>query len=377
MFQKSKIYKYITFSILLSLLFGTAIYSQLSNRHKAILKTNFLHTTGILNSNWSVTNSEDLYLTESPTFLVDGIYKSMEGPKSSRFIQLNQKKELLWIKGFEIKAFDAETDKELSNDFICHMNMDFNDVTYFENFGLKDRIGKQFPRLTTLSHGLEKFEFPEGYAFPVYGNDFLYVTTQVLNRNIPIINKKVKHQVAISYENNSKKIKPLFSKSVYMQLPYDEFNWNKQPLDPGSNQCVPVETKIHIYKDSKGNKLSGHWKIPKGAKNYRSSINEHLALEKPMRLHFAAPHVHPFATSIGIFDKTTGKMLFNCAIKNHKTNIGIDQISTFSSINGIWLYPDHDYEMVMTCNNNSNEEEDMMGSMFLFFYDQELESKLN
>jgi hypothetical protein len=377
MFQKSKIYKYIAFSLLLSTLFGTVIYSQLSNRHKAIIKTQFFHITGILNADWLVYNYADLYQMESPTFLIDGIYKSMEGPKASKYVQLNQKKELLWITGFEIKAFDSETDKELSNDFICHMNIDINDAIYYENFGLKNRIGKQYPRLTSLSHGLEKYNFPKGYAVPVYGNDFLFVTTQTLNHNIPKINKKVKHQVAITYENNSKKLKPLLSKTAYIQLPFDEYNPNKQPLDPGSNQCIPVETKNHTYTGLKGKKLSGHWKIPIGKMTYKSSIDEHLALDKPMRLHFAAPHVHPFATSIGIFDKTTGKMLFNCLVKNHKKTIGLDKISVFNSESGIWLHPNHKYEMVITCNNNSIEEQDMMGSMFLFFYDKELEDKIN
>lgn len=377
MFQKSNIYKYIAFSSILSLLFGSIIYLQLSNRHKAIVKTQFLHFTGILDSDWSVSNHSNLYQMESPTFLIDGIYKSMEGPKASRYIQLNQKKELLWITGFEVKAFDAETEKEISKDFICHMNVDINDAVYFGNFGLANRIGKQYPRLTSLSHGLEQFNFPEGYAVPVHGNDFLYVTTQTLNHNIPKINKKVKHEVAISYEKGTKKLKSLLSRTAFIQLPFDEFNPNKQPLDHGSNQCIPVETKNHTYTCANGKKLSGHWKIPLGKMTYRSAIDEHLALDKPMRLHFAAPHVHPFTTSIGIYDKTEGKMLFNCPVKNHIDRIGLDKIATFSSTIGIWLYPNHAYEMVLTCNNTSKEDQDMMGSMFLFFYDQELDTKIN
>lgn len=377
MFQKSKIYKYIGFTLLLSTLFGTFLYSQLTTRHKAIVKTYFLHTTGLLNNEWLVYNHADLYQMESPTFLIDGIYKSMEGPKASRYIQLSTKKELLWITGFEVKAFDVDTKEQLSNDFICHMNVDINDAVYFGNLGLDKRIGKQYPRLTSLSHGLEKFNFPKGFAVPVHGNDFLYVTTQTLNHNIPKIYKKVNHEVSISYEDSSKKLKPLLSKTAFIQLPFDEFNPNKQPLDHGSNQCVPVETKNHTYTDTKGQKLSGHWKIPIGKMTYKSSINEHLSINKPLRLHFAAPHVHPFTTSIGIFDKTTNTMLFDCKVINHKKSIGLDKIEVFSSAKGIWLYPNHEYEMILTCNNTSKIEQDMMGSMFLFFYDEELNKKMN
>ncbi len=376
MFQKSKIYKYITFSLVLSLLFGTTVYFQLSNRHKAILKTHFFHTTGLLNGNWILSNDSETYVMESPSFLIDGIYKSMEGPKASRYIQLNQSKELFWITGFEVKALDANTNQNLSNDFICHMNVDINDINYYSNFNLKDRIGKQYPRLTSLSHGLEKFNFPEGFAVPVLGNDFLNITTQTLNHNIKKINKEVKHKVIINYEKNSNKMKPLMSITAFIQLPFDNFDPNKQPIDPNSNECIPVETKNHTYIASDGKKLSGHWKIPLGVKSYQGSINEHLNIKKPIKLHFAAPHVHPFATRIGIYDKTTNDTLFSCAIKNHKNLIGLDKINVFSSQQGIIMYPNHNYEMFIFCNNTSKVEQDMMGSMFLFFYDEELHGKL-
>lgn len=376
MFRRSNIYKYLLFTLVLSISTGFIVYNQLSNRHKAIVKTFLFHQTGILNSDWHILNHKSSYQMHSPTFLIDGIYKSMEGPKASRYIQLNQKNETFWITGFEVKAFDSNSNQALSNDFICHMNVDINDQVYFSNFGLEDRIGKQYPRLTSLSHGLEKFNFPAGYGVPVKGNDFLNITTQTLNHNFKKINQKVYHKIKIDYEAASEKLKPLCSRTAFIQIPFNEFNINKQPLDPGANECTPVETKNHTYTNTSGQKLSGHWKIPLGTKTYKSEINEHLMLNKPMRLHFAAPHVHPYATSIGIYDKTAKKLLFSCKIINHVKNIGLTKINTFSSKNGIWLYPNHNYEMQIEVNNTSNEEQDMMGSMFLFFYDAELDKKI-
>ncbi|MPT35328.1 MAG: hypothetical protein E2604_09625, partial [Flavobacterium sp.] len=126
--KKSKIYKYFTILIVFILAVIGIVYSQLTNRHKAIVKTQVLHFTGLLDSDWIVTNGIQEYKMLSPTFLIDGIYKSMEGPKASRYIQLNQTEKLLWIKGFEVQAFDANTNAPLSNDYICHMNVDINDV---------------------------------------------------------------------------------------------------------------------------------------------------------------------------------------------------------------------------------------------------------
>jgi len=374
--RKSKIYKYLGVAALLGIIGGGIWYSQLTNRHKAIVKTFVLHKTGLVDNDWLVNNNQKEYKMLSPTFIIDGIYKSMEGPKASRYIQLDQSDKLLWITGFEVKAVDAKTDQKLSNDYICHMNVDINDTQYYTHWGLTDRIGKQYPRMTSLSHGLEHFDFPKGYGVPIIGKDFLFVTTQTLNHNQPEIFKKVKHEVSVNYEAYNKTQKPLMSKTVYIQLPFDKNDPFKGPLDPGSNECIPVETKNHTYCDKNGNMLSGHWVIPTGTKTYRSSISEQLQIKDSSRLHFSAPHVHPFATSISIFDKTNNKTIFTCKVSNYKHKIGLQNIQTFSSEKGVWLYGNHEYELVMTTDNTSKTDQDMMGSMFLFFYDSELDKKL-
>jgi hypothetical protein len=354
---------------------GLVTYFNLTNRHQAIVKTHFLQKTGIVDGSWQMRNDAKSYKMQTPTFLIDGIYKSMEGPKASRFIQLSQNKKLLWITGFHVKAIDDGSLKTISNDFVCHMNIDIDESQYYTHFNLQDRIGKQYPRLTSLSNGLENFSFPDGFGVPILGNDFLNVTSQSLNMNIEKISKKIKHEISIDYKNEPFQ-KPLLSKTIYIQLPFNEKDPFKTPLDPASNQCIPIETKNHTYTDANGHKLSGHWVIPVGKKLYRSSITSQLAIKDSLRLHFSAPHVHAFATNIAIYDKTAKKTIISCAVTNFKDKIGLQNIETFSSKTGIWLYENHEYECVLSTNNTSATLQDMMGSMFLFFYDQELDSKL-
>lgn len=259
---KPKIYK-ISGLVILAGLIGTSIfYWQLPNRHKAIVKTTLLHKLHLIDSDWEVENTARTYKMISPAFLIDGIYTSMEGPKSSNFVQLSQDSTLLWLTGFHVRALDAKTKQPVSNDFICHTNVDFNDVRYYSNFHLEKRIGSQYPRMTSLSHGMENFTFPKGYGVPMKGNDLLNVTTQSLNHNIRNINQQVKHEVAIDYSQTP--MKPLMARTVFIMLPYDKNDPFKEPTDPASNQCIPVETKNHSYDDGSGNKLSGHWVIPTG-----------------------------------------------------------------------------------------------------------------
>ena len=355
---------------------GAIWYALLPNRHKAIIKTTFLLKTGLVDNQWIVDNEMQQYKMISPAFLIDGLYKSMEGPKASNYVQLSQDSTLLWITGFHVKALDAKTKKTISNDFICHTNIDFNDTNYWTNFDLTNRIGKQYPRMTSLSHGLENFSFPKGYGVPMKGNDWLFVTTQSLNHNLPDANYLIKHEVSIDYLKQNYTTKPLMSRTVFIMLPYDKNDPFKEPLDPGANQCIPVETKNHSYDDGNGNMLSGHWVVPKGKNTYRSSIDAQLQMTDSLRLHAAAIHVHPFATSILIFDKTANKVIFKSNVTNHQKNIGLSKIDAFSSEAGIWMYQNHQYDLVMEVNNTTAIPQDMMGSMFLFFYDKELDNLL-
>jgi hypothetical protein len=222
---------------------------------------------------------------------------------------------------------------------------------------------------------MEDFSFPEGYGVPMKGNELLYVTTESLNHNLPDANLWIRHEVDINY-SKAKHLKPLMSRTAFIMLPYDKFDPYKEPTDPGTNQCIPVETKNHSYDDGKGNKRSGHWVVPMGMHTYRSDINQQLQIQDSLRLHAAALHVHPFATQISLYDKTTQHYIFSSKIVNHKKNIGLTSIEPFSSSAGIWLYKNHEYEIVLEVNNTSAINQDMMGSMFLFFYDKELDSML-
>lgn len=373
--RKSKIYKNLGV-IFLIITFSSGIgYYQLSKKKKAAVKTTLLHKLGLVSNEWEINNTSQNYKMLSPTFLVDDIYKSMEGPSASRYIQLSQENDLIWITGFDIKAIDAKSNEKISNDFICHMNVNLNDVNYYSHWNLEDRIGKQYPRLISLSNGFIHSNFPKGYGIPIMGNDFLHITSQALNHNYKSIFKKIKHEVSITHEKYDGTQKPLMSRTVYIQLPYNKETPYKT-LTSGSNQCIPVDPKYHSYTDNMGNMLSGHWIIPKGKNTYRSSINEQLQLKDSLRLHYSAIHVHPFATSIALHDKTLNKNIFKSEITNYKNKIGLQNVEPFSSIEGVWLYNNHDYELILDVDNTSITDEDMMGSMFLFFYDKELENKI-
>lgn len=150
----------------------------------------------------------------------------------------------------------------------------------------------------------------------------------------------------------------------------------KNPEQADPNACLPVDLKNHIYSDEDGNTLTGHWVIFPGRKTYRSEVTKQLALKDTSSMHHISVHLHPFAEELSLRDMTSDSILFISKAKNYKDKIGLQKANSFSSSQGVILYPDHQYELILKVNNTSAENQDMMASMFVFLYDKEMDEKI-
>ncbi|MEP2935005.1 MAG: hypothetical protein ABJM06_04760 [Gilvibacter sp.] len=376
--RRIKIGKYSLVVLMLLILGGGLYYLQLSNRHKAIVKTTLAHRLGLVDNSWNITYLPDQTQFVTPTFVVDNIYTSMEGPKVMQGFQVNPNSEdLIWIQSFKTEALAIDEQTVLSNDYICHTNVDYYDSTYYSKWNLPDRIGQHYPRLATLTNGMESYEFPEGFGFPIKANEYFYLSTQSLNHNKRDSVFKLKHKITLGYAKDDSRLKPLDSRTIFIMLPYDDeqpFKNDAAKVDPSI--CIPVETKNHNYLASNGRRMSGHWVIFPGKQTYRSLVNDQLQLKDTTRLHHIATHLHPFAESLSLKDITADTIIFKALAINHQDKIGLEKIAEFTSEEGVLLYPDHDYQLVLQTNNTSDSRQDMMASMFVALYDSELDKKI-
>jgi hypothetical protein len=375
--MKSKILKYTLLIVVLLTIVGGIYYLKLPNRHKAIVKTKLYHGLGLVDKSWNIQLNDSLLRLITPTLVIDNIYKSMEGPKVVRSFQLNHtKSELVWLTSFETKALSTNEVDQLSNDYVCHTNIDIFEGEHYSRWQLNNRIGEQYPRLTSMSNGIESYKFPEGFGFPVFTNENLLLATQSLNHNIKGESFTIKHEVNLGFKPHSKQMKPLMSKTVFVMLPYDSENPFEGLTDTNPNMCIPIETKNHSYVNDKGESLSGHWVIFPGKDTYSYNITSQLQLKDSTTMHHIATHLHPFAETLALRDKTADSTLFVSKAENYIDKIGLKKASYFSSAEGIMLYPDHDYELVLQTNNSTKINQDMMASMFVFLYDKEMHDKL-
>ena len=376
--MKAKVGKYLLVLATVGFIAGGLYYLNLSNRHKAIVKTTLLHKLGLVDNQWHVSYTDSSTIFVTPTMVIDNIYKSMEGPKAMRAFQLNpEKSELLWINSFKTTAISTNENDVLSNDYICHSNVDYYDGEHFGKWQMPDRIGQQYPRLTSMSNGIESYSFPKGFGFPLFSDEYLFLSSQILNHNIKSRAFSVKHKLELGYAHHNDSIKPLMSKTLFIALPVisnnNTFDYNA--LNQNKNACLPVDTKNHMYLNENGQQVSGHWFISPGKSNYKSDVTKQLHLKEPTPLLFAAVHLHPFAESLTFRDKTIDSIIFTSHVENYTEKIGLKKVTEFSSKKGVILYPDHNYELEVEINNTTDTVQDMMASIFIFLYDKEMHEK--
>ena len=134
--------------------------------------------------------------------------------------------------------------------------------------------------------------------------------------------------------------------------------------------------KKGLIVDPYGNQFTGHWVVPPGREQRRTLVTELLAIPFDTRIHYISAHLHPFAESLELKDLTTGDTLFRSTARGPEQAIGLTQVESYSSAEGIPVYHDHEYEMVSVYDNTSGTDQDAMATFFVYLYDPEVEHAL-
>jgi hypothetical protein len=99
-------------------------------------------------------------------------------------------------------------------------------------------------------------------------------------------------------------------------------------------------------------------------------VTEFLNLPFDTTAHYIAVHLHPFAESLELIDRTTGETVFRAKVDGADGRIGIDRVDYLESAEGIPFYKDHQYELVSVYDNTSGEAQDSMAVMYLYLLDK-------
>ncbi len=324
----------------------------------------------------AATRTVDIY---SEVFTVDQKYRSMMGPKSvvDGALTDTDPPELLWITGYRAVMVD-EADQQLPQEFMCHANLNLDMQAHRKRFKWKKNASR---RLFTLSQGQYEVRFPPGFGIPVASDEEINVEMQVLNLNEEGEPFNVRHKVTVEYVRDAELTKPmkaLFMKAAtgLVSLGDDKAHYNVADADPaehGEGCMVGERAAGNVRTDKNGNEFSGHWVVEPGREENHTLVTSWMNLPFDTTVHYIAAHVHPFAESIALKDLTAGTTVFQSKAHNYPDRIGLREVEFYSSVEGIEMHKDHQYELVSIYNNTSGEQQDSMAVLFMYALDKEFE----
>ncbi|HUF79010.1 MAG TPA: hypothetical protein VMR44_08845 [Thermoanaerobaculia bacterium] len=318
----------------------------------------------------------------SPVYRIEEKYRSMLGPYAQQDVYLveSPEPELLWVTGYETEVVNAQDGSEISQEFMCHANLDFEPHSYMQTFGMEHGVSG---RVFTLSQGQQRIVFPDGYGIPIVSAQPFQLTTQVLNLNLEDPDLRVRHRVSIDFVRDrevspERPMKPLYQAAVQGLKSLEDhgihYGVDLEQVDAAvhGSSCGVGMTAVPEAEalDPLGRKFTSHWVVEPGREVNHSLVTEFLNLPFDTTAHYIAVHLHPFAESLELIDRTTGETVFRAEVDAADGRIGIDRVDYLESAEGIAFYKDHQYELVSVYDNTSGEPQDSMAVMYLYLLDK-------
>ena len=317
----------------------------------------------------------------SQVFTMNEIYKSMQGPLETNHLQLGASgpesdPELFWLIGFEGSVREPDGETRMSPEFLCHTNLDSNPASYQASLPTAIRAS---PRLFTLSQGQLASRMPEGFGVPINSNEPLRLDTQALNHSVVGTTVNARHRLAIDFVKDSDlktPLRPLIQQNVFgyvLMEGKDGHYGMTEAIETEHPGCLPGThaegaDARGFFKDGHGRKFSSFWMVPPGRHTYRSRVLDFMMkLPYDTTIHYAVAHLHPLAESLELRDLTTGQTLIKTKVRQAGDGrFGIEDVERFSSVDGIPIFHDHEYELIAIYDNTTGENHDSMAVMYLY-----------
>lgn len=327
--------------------------------------------------------SQDVQTLEvlSEPYTIDRIYRSMQGPSATVDVQIpSREPELVWITGYRAEVVGPDGTTLLPPEFMCHSNLGLKDVRRHARLFGWSKLSAH--RLFTVSQGQTDLQFPTGFGIPILTSEPLTLTTQVLNHNRPDTVIQARVRVTIEYVSDrdvGEEMTPLYMKSANGLVRLGEQDGHfgaamAHATTPGAE--LGMSASHRIIEDEFGRHFAGHWIVPPGRQENTTDVTNWMHVTRDARVHFIAVHVHPFAESLALWDRTSGDTLFTSHMERPADRIGLTRVPSFSSAEGMVLAADHDYSLTSVYRNTSGIDQEAMVVMYLYLQDDEFRNPL-
>ncbi len=318
---------------------------------------------------------------------VDGLAKSMTGDIDDQKTSVDVwNGELIWVTGAQVSMkVSSGVEVNTRDEFLCHSLV---------NLHQQDQLPWKIPtkgtdkRFFTFSQGINAVQFPEGFALPLWSTTKLSIGNQVLNLNRPDAKAAVQFTVSLDYfrqQENCSAPKALYQQPVFVTKktagpagPYNATPNEKGVfrrkggiyMDTAFAQCgIRYEEGYHPYYDNYGRTFTAHWSVSQDTLEVlATNVTPMLDLKKNTRIHSITMHVHPYAKSLTLLDKTSNTVLFEGQVQYKNNNYSlIHSVDSYSSNEGIPVFKNHEYQLISVY-RNPNRRSDITAMATLFLY---------
>jgi hypothetical protein len=316
-------------------------------------------------------------------FTMDRIYKSMFGPAEINTVTLleTEEPEVLWITAIRSDTVGADGETPESPEYFCHSVLarrGKSQVERMRQLGLSVRNLKLF----TLVQGLNEIRFPQGFGIPAFSNEQFDIIAMVMNPAEPEEPVHVGIDSRVEYIRASKldqEMAPLFIVPLVLKVPVEgpdtdhsthQHGGDETCLADDSDSVIVTSVEEPISVNQSGLKDTGHWYVPPGRHVYRYRLERlDRRIQFDTKVHYIASHLHPFGESLELIDLTTGKSVFKATAHNYPDRVAIEEITHYSSREGMKIERSHEHELVAVYNNTTEHDVDSMAVMYLYLQD--------
>lgn len=307
------------------------------------------------------------YLT--PSVKVDALYPSMMGPQNTdTTIRLTEpyKGELLWVTGYRADMVGPDRNEPRSAEFMCHNTLSIHDTV--ENHNRVMGSGYYLTRrLFTLSQGQSELDFPPGFGIPVSSAERFMLQSQVLNLREDRIGQEVRHHVQTRFVSDAEAGRPMKALTLI------DFGIALEVVDPQA-ESMP-NNPLSCAGDAGGQptfrhgprEMTAHWVVKPGRERRVTDLRRPFKFNT--RIHYISVHLHSYAESLELWDKTENKSVYKALCKPTSDHQGLAEVDYYSSEEGLPVYSDHHYELISNYNNTSGKETTAMAFMFCYAED--------
>jgi hypothetical protein len=317
----------------------------------------------------------------SRAYRVDQIYESMTGPRSvqPRFQLLDgrSKPELLWITGVRSDVFDADGISSAPREFFCHSNLTFSEPHRREGDARFTPVPDR--RLVTLVPGLLELTMPKGFGVPVYSDEGLEYFTMALNLNEPASPRQVRFKTTVTFVADSQvrsndRMRPVFRRALYGHESADGDYMTRDgthDVHAGHRVASALGAATH-WPVPRSNDASTtiHWLVSPGRFESRVDVTGQMGLDQNTTAHFATAHLHPYAKSVSLVDRTRGEVMFTIRSMDYQGRRGVAEMGTWVSEAGVEIHRDRRYELLTVYENTTSRPIDAMSIVYMYMLDR-------